>query len=208
MSDCCAHKSHELEQLAQQAEQRRVLVIVLLLNAGMFVAEFTAGLIAGSAALMADSVDMLGDASVYGLSLYAIGRSLRWKAGAAVAKGFFILALGFGVLVQIAVKIETGVPPSSTLMLVFGALALAVNLFCLRLMWRFRSLDVNMSSTVECSRNDALANVGVLLAAAAVALTGSFWPDIVVACIIAALFLRSALGMLGEAWPMLHHAHR
>lgn len=207
MSDCCASKGSELERLAQQADQRRVLVIVLILNALMFVTEFGAGLIAGSAALMADSVDMLGDATVYGVSLYAISRSSRWKAGAAVGKGLFILALGFGVLVQIVIKLETGVPPSSTLMLVFGALALAVNLYCLRLMWRFRALDVNMSSTVECSRNDALANVGVLIAAGAVALSGSFWPDIIVAAVIAALFIRSALRMLAEAWPLLRHAH-
>ena len=207
MSDCCASKGKDLELLAQKAEQRRVLVIVLALNALMFLAEFTAGLIAGSAALMADSVDMLGDATVYGLSLYAINRSARWKAGAAVGKGLFVLALGLSVLVQIGLKLEHGVPPSSTLMLVFGALALAVNLYCLRLMWRFRRLDVNMSSTVECSRNDAIANVGVLVAAGAVALTNSFWPDIVVACVIAALFLRSALRMLTEAWPQLRHVH-
>jgi Co/Zn/Cd efflux system component len=207
MQDCCASKGNDLEILAAQAGQRRVLVIVLALNALMFAAEFAAGLIAGSAALMADSVDMLGDATVYGLSLYAMGRSLRWKAGAAVAKGVFIFALGFGVLLQIGVRIETGVPPSSTLMLIFGGLALAVNLYCLRLMWQFRALDVNMSSTVECSRNDALANAGVLIAAGAVAFSGSFWPDIVVAVAIAAMFLRSALRMLFEAVPLLRHAH-
>lgn len=207
MSDCCASKGSELERLAQQADQRRVLIVVLILNALMFVAEFTAGIIAGSAALMADSVDMLGDASVYGLSLYAITRSGRWKAGAALAKGMFIMALGIGVILQIGVKLETGVPPSSTLMLIFGGIALAVNLFCLRLMWRFRALDVNMSSTVECSRNDVIANIGVLIAAGAVALSGSFWPDIIVACAIAALFLRSAFRMLAEAWPIWRHAH-
>src|SRR3546814_2457201 len=95
----------------------------------MFVIEFTAGLIAGSAALMADSADMFGDASVYALSLYALDRSARWKAGAAMAKGIFILALGLGVLFEIGVKLQTGVPPNSTLMLAFAALALAVNLF-------------------------------------------------------------------------------
>ncbi|MBA3676553.1 MAG: cation transporter [Sphingosinicella sp.] len=207
MKDCCADKGSELELLAQQADQRRVLVVVLILNALMFVAEFTAGLIAGSAALMADSVDMLGDATVYGLSLYAMGRSMRWKAGAAVAKGIFILALFAGILIQMVTRLETGVPPSSTLMLIFGGVALAVNLYCLRLLWRFRTLDVNMSSTVECSRNDALANAGVLIAAVAVAISGSFWPDIIVAGMIAALFLRSALRMLAEAVPILRHAH-
>jgi len=205
--DCCASKGSELERLAQQAEQRRVLVRVLLLNAAMFVAEFGAGLVAGSAALMADSVDMLGDATVYGLSLYALSRSDRWKAGAAVAKGAFILFLGLGVIAEILVKLKTGVPPVSTLMFVFGGLALAVNLYCLRLMWQFRGLDVNMSSTVECSRNDAIANVGVIAAGAGVALSDSFWPDIAVAAIIATLFLRSAVRMLAQAVPMLGHAH-
>ena len=206
MSDCCAHKGPELERLARHADQRRVLVAVALLNGAMFFAEFTAGLIAGSAALMADSVDMLGDATVYGVSLYALSRSDRWKAGAAVAKGLFILALGVGVLVQISVKLRTGVPPMTSLMFALAIMALAVNLLTLRLMWRFRALDVNMSSSVECSRNDALANVGVLIAAGAVALTGSFWPDIIAAAIIATLFLRSALRMLAEAWPMFRHA--
>ena len=207
MSDCCASKGSDLERLARQADQRRVLIVVLVLNAVMFVAEFTTGLLVGSAALLADSGDMLGDASVYGLSLYALTRSDRWKAGAAVIKGVFILALGLGVVAEIVIKLRTGVPPATTPMLVLGTLALAVNLYCLKLMWRFRTLDVNMSSTVECSRNDALANVGVLLAAAAVALTGSFWPDIIVASIIAAMFLRSAVRMVAEAWPMLRHAH-
>ncbi|HEY9553669.1 cation transporter [Allosphingosinicella sp.] len=207
MDDCCASKASDLERLARQAEQRRVLVVVLALNAAMFVIEFTAGLIAGSAALMADSADMFGDASVYALSLYALDRSARWKAGAAMAKGIFILALGLGVLFEIGVKLQTGVPPNSTLMLAFAALALAVNLFCLRLIWRFRSLDMNMSSAVECSRNDVIANLGVLVAAGVVALSGSFWPDIIVASVIAALFLRSAARMIGEAWPVLRHVH-
>lgn len=203
MADCCASKGNDLERLARQAEQRRVLVVVLVLNAAMFLVEFTAGLIAGSAALMADSADMFGDASVYALSLYALDRSNRWKAGAAMAKGLFILGLGLAVLLEIGVKLQTGVPPRSTLMLLFGGLALVVNLFCLRLIWRFRSLDMNMSSAVECSRNDVIANSGVLLAAGAVAVTGSFWPDIIVASLIAVLFLRSATRVIAEAWPAL-----
>lgn len=203
MADCCASKGNDLERLARQAEQRRVLVVVLALNAAMFLVEFTAGLIAGSAALMADSADMFGDASVYALSLYALDRSDRWKAGAAMAKGLFILGLGLAVLIEIGVKLQTGIPPRSTLMLLFGGLALLVNLFCLRLIWRFRSLDMNMSSAVECSRNDVIANSGVLLAAGAVALTGSFWPDIIVASVIAILFLRSATRVIAEAGPTL-----
>jgi cation diffusion facilitator family transporter len=201
--DCCSSKGQELEVLASQAEQRRVLVIVLLVNAVMFVAEFSAGVVAGSAALMADSVDMFGDALVYGLSLYALARSDRWKAGAAMSKGFFILAFGLAVLGDIAVKLKSGVPPSSTLMLIFGAIALVANLACLRLLWRFRSQDVNMASTFECSRNDVISNIGVLLAAGAVALSASPWPDIVVGAAIAVMFLRSAFRVIGSALPAL-----
>ena len=203
MGDCCSGKGTEIERLARDKEQRRVLVIVLLLNAAMFFVEFGGGLIAGSAALMADSVDMLGDASVYAVSLYAMSRSDRWKAGAAFGKGLFILALGVGVAFEIAAKLRSGVPPQSWLMLGFATLALAVNLICLRLLWRFRALDVNMSSTVACSRNDVIANGGVIVAAIAVVLTGSAWPDIFVAVVVAALFVRSALGMLAESWPLM-----
>jgi Co/Zn/Cd efflux system component len=200
---CCASKGKELERLAQQAEQRRILQIVLVINAVMFVAEFGAGVVAGSTALMADAVDMLGDALVYGLSLFALSRSDRWKGGAALAKGLFILAFGIGILIEVAVKIRTGIPPSSTLMLLFGGVALAANLACLRLLWRFRSHDVNMASTFECSRNDVIANMGVLVAAGLVAAFRSPWPDIVVGAIIATLFLRSAVSVIRNALPAL-----
>jgi cation diffusion facilitator family transporter len=206
MHDCCSSKGKELEILARRADQKKVLQLVLILNAAMFVLEFGAGIVAGSVALMADSVDMFGDALVYGVSLYAIARSDRWKAGVAFAKGLFILVVGIGIVVQMAVKIETGVPPSSTLMLVFGAMALAVNFTCVRLLWRFRAQDVNMSSVFECSRNDAISNVGVLIAAGAVAATASPWPDLAVGAIIAAIFLRSAFKVMGSALPSLRTA--
>lgn len=199
MDDCCSSKSAALERLVLQGDQRRVLQAVLAINAVMFFVEFGAGLVAGSASLMADSVDMLGDALVYVVSLYALSRSDRWKAGAAFVKGGFILFFGLAVLVQVALRIIHGVPPQSTIMLVFGALALVANLACLRLLWRFRTQDVNMSSTFECSRNDVFANVGVLIAATLVALLASPWPDIVVAGIIAAIFLRSAVRVIASA---------
>lgn len=196
---CCSAKGSELERLAAQADQRRVLVVVLAINAIMFVAEFGAGAIAGSTALMADAADMLGDALVYGVSLYALDRSARWKAGAALFKGLFILALGLGIVVNVAVKAGSGVPPSSMLMLVFGGLALVANLACLRLLWRFRAHDVNMASTFECSRNDVISNMGVLVAAGLVALFASPWPDIVIGSAMAALFLRSAFRVATQA---------
>lgn len=204
--DCCSRKGDTLAQLAAKAEQRRALIIVMLINLAMFVAEFTGGVFARSSALMADSVDMLGDAFVYAISLYALNRGARWEAGAAVTKGAIILVFGIAVIVEIANKIMNGVPPSSTLMLVFGGLALAANLSCLALLWRFRTANVNMSSTFECSRNDVASNIGVLIAAALVGVTASPWPDIAVGLIIALIFLRSAVRVLREAIPAWRHA--
>ena len=204
--DCCSTKGRDLERLAQQAGQRRVLQAVLAINAVMFLAEFGAGVVAGSTALMADAVDMLGDALVYGISLYALARSDRWKAGAAFSKGVFILLFGIGIAVNIAIKIKSGVPPSSSLMLAFGAAGLVANLLCLRLLWRFRSQDVNMASTFECSRNDVISNCGVLVAAVAVTALQSPWPDIIVGGLIAMVFLRSAFRVLAASTPQLRAA--
>ena len=202
-ADCCSAKSTELEKLARQREQRRVLVVVLAINAVMFVLEFGAGVIAGSTALMADASDMLGDAVVYAVSIYALARSERWKAGAAMLKGVVILCLGLGIAVNVALKIESGVPPSSTLMVAFGTLAFAANLVCFRLLTRFRHQDVNMASTWECSRNDLINNCGVLLAAALVWWFASPWPDIAIGGVMALIFLRSAVRVIADAAPQL-----
>lgn len=206
MDDCCSRKGDTLAKLAEQAEQRRVLIIVMIINAAMFVAEFGAGLVAQSSALMADSVDMLGDAFVYALSLFALSRGARWQAGAALTKGLLILAFGVGIVVESVFKIANGVTPSSSIMLTFAGIALAANLSCLALLWRFRTANVNMSSTFECSRNDVASNIGVLAAGALVALTASPWPDIVVGLAIAALFVRSSVRVLRSAWPEWRHA--
>jgi cation diffusion facilitator family transporter len=200
--DCCSRKGDTIAELALKHDQRRVLVIVMAVNFTMFVVEFGGGVLAHSTALMADSVDMFGDALVYALSLYALGRGARWEAGAALAKGAIILLFSVAILLEVTDKLAHGVAPSSTLMLAIGAAALAANLTCLALLWRFRTQNVNMSSTVECSRNDVIANVGVLLAAGLVAITGSAWPDIALGAVIAILFLRSAWRVLGEAWPV------
>ena len=168
MDDCCSAKGETLSLLAQ-GDQRRVLIIVMIVNAIMFAAEFGFGLIARSSAMMADSVDMLGDAFVYALSLYALGLGERWQAGAALAKGGLILAFGIAIVMETVFKITEGAAPSSSIMLIVTSLALTANLGCLSLLWRFRRLNVNMASTVECSRNDVISNVGVLLAAGLVA---------------------------------------
>jgi cation diffusion facilitator family transporter len=201
MDECCSAKSTEIEQLARRGDQRRVLWLVMAINTVMFVAEFAAGLIAGSVALVADSVDMLGDALVYVVSLFALERSERWRAGAALAKGIAILVFGTVVVIEVGAKFVHGGPPASGLMFAFGSLALAANLTCLRLLWRFRDVDVNMSSTFECSRNDVISNVGVLVAAAGVLAFNSAWPDIIVGLMIGTVFFRSAGRVIREAWP-------
>ncbi len=204
--DCCSAKEQEIAALGSQADVRRVLVIVLVINLVMFAAEFTAGVIARSTALMADSVDMLGDAQVYMLSLYALQRSLRWRAGAALAKGVIIAAFGIWVFAEVVLKLVGGVVPTAQTMGVFGAIALAANLACLALLYRYRNRDVNMSSTFECSRNDVIANTGVIVAAGGVYAFQAGWPDILVGGVIAILFFRSAIRVLRQAWPQFRSA--
>ena len=199
--DCCAAKGDAISALAAHADVRRVLVLVLVINLAMFFIELTAGVIARSTSLMADSVDMLGDAFVYALSLYALERGPRWRAGAALAKGAIIAVFGVSVAVEVLAKLALGVTPTASVMVVFGGLALAANLACLGLLYRHRDRDVNMSSTYECSRNDVIANTGVLAAAAGVHVFHAGWPDVLVGAVIATLFFRSAIKVLREAWP-------
>lgn len=206
IDDCCASKEQELAQLATRSAQRQVLIAVLGINLTMFVVELVAGLLAGSTALMADSVDMFGDASVYVLSLYALDRGIRWRAGAALAKSGIIFVFGIWILVEVVRRLLGGGAPSPEAMGLIGLLALAANLVCLSLLWRFRAQDVNMSSTFECSRNDVIANTGVLLAAAGVWATGAAWPDLLVGVLIAAVFLRSSWRIARVASPQLSAA--
>ena len=180
-----------------------MLLAALVINATMFVVESLAGLMAGSAALIADSVDNFGDASVYLLSLYALDRTLRWRAGAAMVKAGIVFLFGAGVLFEVGRRVIDGGVPVAQTMGIVGLLALLANLTCLGLLWRFRAHDVNMSSTFECSRNDVIANIGVLAAAAAVWLAGAAWPDLLIGLLIAAVFLRSAWLIARSAWPQL-----
>lgn len=201
VDDCCADKEAEIAQLATRSAQRRVLLAVLAINAVMFVVEMAAGILAGSTALIADSVDMFGDASVYVLSLYALDRTLRWRAGAALAKAGIVLLFGAWILFEVGRRVLDGGVPAAETIGIIGLLALAANLTCLGLLWRFRAHDINMSSTFECSRNDVAANIGVLAAAAGVWLTGTAWPDLIIGLLIAAVFLRSAWSIGRSAWP-------
>jgi len=198
---CCDDSACAVDQL--QARQSLTLKWVLAINSIMFGVEFGAGLAAGSVALMADSLDMLGDALVYALSLYAVSRGVRWKAGAAMVKGLVMAAFGVFVLAQLAYRISHAMPPETALMGAIGALALAANLICLRLLTRHRDEDINMRSVWLCSRNDIIANVAVLVAAGLVTVTHQAWPDWLVGLGIAALFLHSAWRVLGQAAGML-----
>jgi cation diffusion facilitator family transporter len=193
MKDCCA------VMFGVAGEQRRVLQVVLWINLAMFLVECSAGLLGDSTALLADSVDMLGDAMVYGFSLYVVSRGRVWQARAALLKGAVMAAFGLGVLVEAALKVVQGSLPAAGLMGGVGLLALAANLGCLLLLRRHRADDINMRSAWLCSRNDVMANSGVLIAAAGVFVTGSAWPDIAMGLLIAAMFVRSALAVLGEA---------
>lgn len=197
MEHCCHDKACEIEEL--QKSQSRTLWIVLAINAAMFVAELTIGLIAGSIALQADSLDMLGDAMVYGFSLYVVGRSIRWRAGAAMMKGTIMAIFGFAVLAQCIYKFLYGGVPEAQLIGVMGSVALVANVTCLVLLTRHRTDDVNMRSTWLCSRNDIIANVSVLIAAVLVAVTNTLWPDIIVGLIITALFLKTAVTVIRES---------
>jgi cation diffusion facilitator family transporter len=193
MDQCCAIKTN------LPADQRRVLHVILWLNSLMFIAEFGAGLAAHSTALLADSVDMFSDAIVYGFSLYAVARGTLWQARVAMLKGLIMAAFGVGVLIEVGHKLVTGVLPTPGLMSAVGFIALGANTVCLILLSRHRADDINMRSAWLCSRNDVIANAGVLLAAGGVAFTGAGWPDILVGLAIAMLFGSSAIRVIRDA---------
>lgn len=197
MANCCKDKDCEIEAL--RGRQSSTLKIVLAINAVMFVVELAAGLISGSVSLLADSLDMLGDALVYAFSLYVVARGARMKAKAALLKGGIMAVFGVFVFGQAIYRIVFPYIPVFETIGVVGMLALSANGVCLFLLWRHRTDDINMSSVWLCSRNDIIANVSVLFAAAGVWLTRSGWPDILVGLALAALFLRSALSVLRGA---------
>jgi cation diffusion facilitator family transporter len=193
MSECgCGHGA-----TADVTRQTQVLIAVLLINAVMFVVEAGAGIVAHSSALLADSLDMLGDALVYGFSLYVVARSMRWKAASALIKGVIQLAFGVTVLALALHQLVAPALPSATAITAVGALALAANAVCAVLLLRHRHDDLNMHSVWLCSRNDLIGNLAVIGAGALVALTHSQWPDLVVGFAIALLFLRTSFSVIG-----------
>jgi cation diffusion facilitator family transporter len=201
MDECCDHKGEELSALRHR--QAYVLHIVLWLNLIMFGVEAVYGLLAHSTSLLADSLDMLGDATVYGFSLYVLHRGPRWKASAALIKGVIMAFFGVAILIEAGMKFYSHTLPTAETMGWVAFSALAVNATSALLLFRHRGDDLNMRSTWICSRNDMLSNIGILIAAALVYLLGKNWPDIVVGGVIAVLVLTSSFTILSESWREL-----
>jgi Co/Zn/Cd efflux system component len=205
MDDCCIDKTCAIDGLRER--QTATLRLVLLVNGAMFFIELASGLLAGSVALLADSLDMLGDALVYGFSLYVVARGPVWKARASIAKAAVMGLFGMFVFGQLVYKLLFPRLPTVEAMGAIGALALAANGVCFASLWRHRAEDINMRSVWLCSRNDLVANAAVLLAALAVRLTLSSWPDITVGAFICAMFLHSAFLVAREARAELKLNH-
>ena len=198
MTACCNDPLGERQQ-ATTGRFRRVLWVVLAINGGMFLVEVSAGLVAQSVSLQADALDFLGDAANYALSLMVLGLALRWRAVAALVKGATMGLFGLWVIGSAVWGLVAGTTPGALVMGSVGGLALVANVFCAILLYRFRVGDSNMRSVWLCSRNDAIGNVAVMLAAAGVLTTGANWPDLLVAAILAGLALSAAIQVFRQA---------
>jgi Co/Zn/Cd efflux system component len=203
MSGCCDN-SCSLDALRER--QRGTLHMVLGINAVMFLVIAAGALYGNSTALLADSLDNLGDALTYGLSLYAVSRGAVVKAKVALLKGALILLAACVVAVQIVYKLVVPSVPLFEVMGLFSLLGLAANSLCLYLLWRHRHDDLNMSSVWECSRNDIASNLSVFVAAGVVWLTGSGWADLLVALGLVWLLMRSAIRVISSAMAELRAA--
>ena len=188
---------------SQDVSYRRVLWIALAANVAMFFVELAASVWSGSSALAADAADFLGDSANYGLSLGAIALGGAWISRVALLKGLAMTLYGVGVLAYAGWRAWLGMPPEAFTMGVVGALALAVNFGIAALLFRFREGDANMRSVWLCSRNDVIGNIAVLAAAAGVFGTGTVWPDVAVAALLAVLGLTSGRLVVRQAWREL-----
>jgi Co/Zn/Cd efflux system component len=196
--ECCHHcDTHDPDR--GNAAYRRVLWLVLGINAAMFAVEIGAGLAAGSASLQADALDFLGDAANYAISLLVVSMALRYRAMAALAKGTTMCGFGIWVLAISAWHVWQGTLPHATTMGAVGVAALIANIGSFGLLWAHRGGDANMRSAWICTRNDVLGNLAVLLAAAGVFGTGTGWPDIVVAGTMASLALQGSWIVIRQA---------
>ncbi|WP_172657360.1 cation transporter [Myxosarcina sp. GI1] len=194
---CCQHKAKELQKL--QKRQSKVLWTILIINAVMFVVEFSGGVKAASLSLTGDSLDMLGDALVYGCSLYVIQKGKKAQARSALLKGSIMFITAIAVFARATYQLFAQTVPTVQLMSGIGILALLANLICFLLLIRHRNDNINMSSVWLCSRNDIIANTSVLLTAGLVFLTGSFIPDLILGLLLTLVFAQSAGKVLAQA---------
>jgi Co/Zn/Cd efflux system component len=196
-TDCCSHGT-KFEGLS--TDYRRRLWIVITINASMFLVEMAAGALAGSQALQADALDFLGDAATYGISLAVIGTSIQIRARAAVLKALSLTTMALWVLGSTAYHVLILGIPRAEVMGIVGILALVANATSVLILMRYKDGDANVRSVWLCSRNDAIGNVAIMIAALAVWGTATKWPDLLVAAIMAGLFLNSSIQILGQSF--------
>ena len=199
MADDCCKAACGTTATLNDPRWRRALWIALVVNSGMFAVEMAAGAAADSRALQADALDFLGDAANYAISLLVAGMALAWRARAALAKGLTLIGLGGWVMITAVLAALGGAAPQPELMGIIGALALAANTGVAIMLYRFRTGDANMRSVWICSRNDAIGNIAVMAAALGVFGTGTAWPDLIVAAILALLGISGGVQIVRQA---------
>jgi len=199
VAGCCDHDAAALRL------SRRLLWIVLVINAGMFVVEAAAGWQAESLALQADALDFLGDSANYAIALFVLARSVAWRAGSAFAKGIVMLGFGAFLLAASVYHAVAGSAPEAQVMGAVGALALLANVVSAALLFRFRAGDSNLRAVWLCSRNDAIGNLAVIAAAGGVFLSATPWPDLAVGLGMAALAVWAGASIIRQARGELRH---
>jgi Co/Zn/Cd efflux system component len=190
---------HHIDTSDINSRLKKVLWAVLIINAAMFAVEISAGVFAGSVSLLADAVDFLGDSASYAISLFVLMKSLRWRAGAAFLKGLSMGAFGLWILGSVIYSALNNGTPVASVMGSVGLMAMLANIIAAFLLYRYRNGDANMRSVWLCTRNDVLGNLAVVLAASGVFATGSQWPDLAVAVILASLALQASYQVLQQA---------
>lgn len=193
MDDCC-----EVGEI-ESKEQARVLWLVLAINATMFVAEFVVGVLAQSTGLIADSLDMLADATVYAIGLYAVGRAASVKTRAALLSGIFQIVLALGVAGEIVRRVVWGSDPEPLFMIGVSVIALIANMFCLSLLAKFRDGEVHMRASWIFSKNDVIANLAVIVSGVLIFLLDTRWPDLVIGALIVFIILRGGISIVADA---------
>lgn len=201
MSDCGCHEDIDPKN------QRNLLIILLVINGVMFLFEFAFGLYAESTGLIADSLDMLADAMVYGSALFVIGKTAMAKANSAMLSGVFQMLLGFGVIIEVIRRFIFGSEPISTVMIVISLLALTANIICLALLNKHKQGEIHMRATWIFSKNDVIANLGVITAGLLVAYFDSAIPDLIIGAVISAVVLYGSYQIFSEAIKARRHAN-